>query len=379
MPSNALALKQLTRERVLSYLYAQHGTTQKDIKDALDISRPTIIQILKEFEEQHLIVKGDPQESTGGRRANIFYFSQLSKLAVGVELMADWYEIVILDLYGETVRCIRHDVPYRNAPDYYQEVCIAIQNLIDELHAAQNDILGVGIVLQGLISTDGTQVVYGKILNCTGLTIDVFTDHLPYPCLFMHDAEAATLDELWQSPTLDNAIYIHLRSNVSGAIIVNRESLKGTELKSGVFEHMTIVPNGNPCYCGNHGCMDAYCSTKALLKENESLSDFFCQLRTGNASVKSRWRSYLHYLALAINNLHMFMDCPVILGGTLARYIQGSDLKLLHQFIHSNTAFPTERKFIKVTCCPDSPISRGAALPYIKKYLQTLLGEDFRF
>lgn len=379
MPSTASALKQLTRERVLSYLYTEHGTTQKAIKDELDISRPTIIQILKEFEEQHLITKGDLRESTGGRRANSFYFCQLSKLAVGVELMADWYEIVMLDLYGETVRCVRYDIPYCNAAEYYQKVCASINAVIDELQVAPENILGVGIVLQGLISTDGTQVVYGKILNCTGLTIDVFTDYLPYPCSFMHDAEAATLDELWQSPTLDNAIYINLRSNVSGAIIVNRESLKGNELKSGVFEHMTIVPDGKHCYCGNRGCMDAYCSTKALLKKGESLSDFFGQLRMGNPAVKSHWRSYLHYLALAINNLHMFVDFPIILGGTLARYIQGSDLKLLHQFVHSNTAFPTERKFIKVTCCPDSPISRGAALPYIKRYLQTILGEDFRF
>ena len=100
---------------------------------------------------------------------------------------------------------------------------------IGQLPVTPDRILGIGIVLQGLISTDGTQVAYGKILGCTGLTINVFTDHLPYPCQFMHDAEAATLDELWQSPSLDNAIYIHIRSNMSGAIIVNRESLKGTE------------------------------------------------------------------------------------------------------------------------------------------------------
>ena len=75
----------------------------------------------------------------------------------------------------------------------------------------------------------------------------------------------------------------------------------------------------------------------------------------------------------------MMIDCPIILGGTIAKFLQGSDLKLLHQFIHDNTAFPTEREFIRVTCCPDSPISRGAALPAIKKYLHSILGHDFVF
>lgn len=379
MSSNASALKQLTRERVLAYLYKQHGATQKAIKDELNISRPTIIQILKEFEDQKLIVKGDQLESTGGRRASNLCFAQRAKMAIGVELLIDRYEIVALDLYGETVRCVHFDTPYRNERSYYQAVCADVKQLIATLDIDPADILGVGVVLQGLISTDGTQVVYGKILGCTGLTIDVFSDYLPYPCQFMHDAEAATLDELWQSSSLENAIYIHIRSNMSGAIVVNRESLKGTELKCGVFEHMTIVPNGNLCYCGNRGCLDTYCSTQALLEQGETLAEFFQKLRSGDAEVKARWMSYLHYLALAINNLHMFMDCQVILGGTLARYLQGSDLKLLHQSIRNNTAFPTDREFISVTCCPDSPISRGAALPYIKRYLQTILGEDFQF
>lgn len=379
MTSNSYALKQFIRERILAYIYTQHGTTQKEIKDDLGLSRPTVTQILKEFEEQGLIVKGEPLESTGGRRANSFFFAQQDRLAIGVELLASRYEIVALDLYGDTVRCVRYNTPYCNDAAYYKVVCEHIMEFIGQLPVTPDRILGIGIVLQGLISTDGTQVAYGKILGCTGLTINVFTDHLPYPCQFMHDAEAATLDELWQSPSLDNAIYIHIRSNMSGAIIVNRESLKGTELKSGVFEHMTIVPNGNPCYCGNRGCLDTYCSTQALLRKDESLDDFFHQLRTGDSNAKARWLSYLHYLALAINNLHMFIDCPVILGGTIARYLQGSDLKLLHQTIQNNTAFPTDRKFIKVTCCPDSPISRGAALPYIKRHLSTLFGDGYLF
>lgn len=379
MPSNAAAIKQINREKVLAFLYTQHSTTQKAIKDTLQLSRSTIIQILKEFEDQNLIVKRGHLESTGGRRAASLSFSQYAKVAIGVELLAGSYEIVALDLYGETVKCERFELPYENTDRYYETVCRSVQALIDSLTQDPSKILGVGIVLQGLISTDGTQVTYGKILGCTGLRIDVFTRHLPYPCQFFHDAEAATLDELWQSPGLKNAIYIHIRSNMSGAIVVNRQSLIGTELKSGVFEHMTIVPNGKLCYCGNHGCLDAYCSTTALLHADETLDSFFHALRTGDLEARARWMEYLHYLALAINNLHMMIDCPVILGGTVAKFLQGSDLKLLHQFIHDNTAFPTEREFIRVTCCPDSPISRGAALPAIKKYLHSILGHDFVF
>ncbi len=376
---NNMGMKQINRQNVLSYIYTKHGTTQKSIKDDLQLSRSTIIQILKELEEQKFIEKGELLESTGGRPATNIYFNACAKIAIGVELLSGHYEITALNLYGETIKCERFSAPYRNEEKYYKQVCESVQELIDKLAIGNGKILGIGIVLQGLISTDGTRVTYGKILDCTGLETEAFSRHLPYTCLFFHDAEAATIDELWQSPQLENAIYIHIRSNMSGSIIVNRESLTGTELKSGVFEHMTIVPNGKPCYCGNRGCLDTYCSTMALLHEDETLDVFFRELRTGNADVKKRWLEYLRYLALAINNLHMFMDCPIILGGTVAKYLQGSDIKLLHQFVRNNTAFPTEREFIQVTCCPDSPISRGAALQFVKEYLHTILGNNIIF
>lgn len=372
-------IKQINRKNVLSYIYTRHGTTQKSIKDDLRMSRSTIVQILKEFEDQKLVMRGELLESTGGRPATSLSFNPNYKIAAGVELLADHYEIAVLNLYGETMKYEQFFSPYQNTEAYYGQVCASARKVISSVTDDPVKVLGVGVVLQGLISTDGTQVTYGKILDCTGLKIDAFSSRLPWPCLFFHDAEAATADELWQSPQLGNAIYIHIRSNMSGSIVVNREPLTGTELKSGVFEHMTIVPNGNPCYCGNRGCLDAYCSTKALLKPDETLDSFFQELRTGNANKKKRWNEYLKYLALAINNLHMFMDCPVILGGTIAGYLQGSDIKLLHQFVREHTAFPTEREFIRVTCCPGSPISRGAALHFVKEHLYSLLGSEVTF
>ena len=151
-----------------------------------------------------------------------------------------------------------------------------------------------------------------KILGCTGLTIDRFTRYLPYSCRMIHDAEAAATAELWNTD-IQNAIFFHIRNNLSGALIVDGCFLKGNELKSGVFEHMTIVTGGRPCYCGKCGCMETYCSMRALLSEDpdrdppptpEEADRFFCALRAGNAVAAARWDRYLHDLALAIDNLH---------------------------------------------------------------------------
>lgn len=367
-------VRKKNKQSTLKYIYDQRCTSQQLICQSLHISRPTVIPLLRECEEEGIIVKNGFFESTGGRKANAITFASDSKVALGVELLAFSYVISLLDLYGETISTARYQLTFENNDGYYHSVCDAILNFIEENDVSTSRILGIGIVLQGLISSDGACVTYGKILNCTGLCIQSFTKYLPYPCRFSHDAEAAAQDELWQNPGLLNAIYMNIRSHVSGAIIANRDFLKGTELKSGVFEHMSLVPNGRKCYCGQRGCVDTYCSTQPLLNFAGSLDSFFKRLRGGDESCEKYWLEYLEYLAASINNLHMFIDYPVIIGGTLAPYMQKSDIGLLHELIYNKTAFPTETGFIRLSRCSGTAMSRGAALPYVKEYLYSILG-----
>ena len=194
---------------------------------------------------------------------------------------------------------------FKNIPEYFQKVCLSVLTFADTFSKIYGDILGVGIVLQGLISSDGTCVTYGKILNCTGLHVSSFQEYLPWPCKMIHDAESAANIELWENPDVSDAIFFHIRSNMSGALIVNSSFLPGKELKSGVFEHMTLIPDGRPCYCGKNGCVETYCSLQALLNPTESLEAFIYHLRSDESLYRERWYNYLSYLARAIDNLHM--------------------------------------------------------------------------
>ena len=367
-------VRQKNKQTVLQYIYHEKCTYQQLICDTLHISRPTVIPILREYMEEGLIMKDGFFESTGGRKASALAFAGNSKVSLGVELLIDAYEITVLNLYGETLYNHRYHQTFENTEAYYHLVCDSIIRFIAQNHIADDKILGIGIVLQGLISSDGSCVTYGKILNCTGLTIDSFTKYLPFPCKFFHDAEAAALDELWREPELTNAIYMNIRSHVSGAVIVGRDFLQGTELKSGVFEHMSLIPDGRPCYCGRKGCVETYCSTQTFLDMAGSLDQFFDRLRNNDMECGKYWHEYLNYLGTSINNLRMFIDYPIILGGTIAPHLYPEDIQLLHQIIFENTAFPTDSKFIYASQCTDSSISRGAAIPYIKEYLYSVMG-----
>jgi len=365
-------LKEKNKKNILDYIYKNKEVSPQMISEDLNLSRPTVAQVLKEWQEADVIYQKGYVESTGGRKAKKYIFNSLGKIAIGLEMLSDRYEIVAIDLYADTLKFEKFQYPFSNTKEYYDTVCESVNRFIESLQTTRDNILGVGIALQGLISADGKEVIYGKILNCTGLTISEFTSRIHLPCTFNHDAESVANEELWLNPELDNAIFFNIRDNLSGAVIINGEFFRGGELKSGVFEHMTLVPNGHPCYCGKKGCVNSYCSLNALLKPGESLEIFFQKLRNKDQKIEKRWHAYLEHLAVAIDNLHMFITSDVVLGGTLSKYLTEEDVQELQELAYQCSAFPSREQYIKISKSVIMPLGIGAAIPFVKKYMEEL-------
>lgn len=367
------ALKINNKKSVLKFIYDKKRATPRVLHDEITLSRPTVAQILKELLEEHLIVQNGLANSTGGRKAILYEFNPALKVTIGVELLISHYEIIAVNLYADTLKYEKNMLPFSDESSYYDAVCASISRFIDALQVTKEQILGIGIALQALISSDSKRVIYGKILNCDGLDIKEFNTRLPYPCAFNHDAESNANVEMWMNPMLNNAIYFNIRSDVSGAIIIGRKFFQSGEYKSGVFEHMTIVPGGKPCYCGKKGCVNAYCSLTALLKAEEDIQNFFLALRSGSAAYKKRWDKYLDSLSIAIDNLHMAINCDMILGGTLSRFLVEEDVIQLQELINKRTAFPTKTHYISISRCSHLPLCMGAALPFVQEYLEGIM------
>jgi len=366
-------LKDRNKKSILQFLYTQKKTTPHMIAKKLNLSRPTVAQTLKELMLEEQISISGLAESTGGRKANLYVFNSSKKIAIGLEILIDQYEIVAIDLYADVIKYEKIPYKFDNIDSYYEKVSDSVNQFISNLNIPPENVLGVGIALQALISSDGKSIVYGKILNCTGLNIKQFSDRIPYKCVFNHDAESLANSELWFDSSLKNAIFFNIRDNLSGAVIINGDFLRGGELKNGLFEHMTIVPGGRPCYCGKKGCVNSYCSISAFLKPEEDINSFFNSLRSGDTTYKARWDDYLENLAMVIDNLHMFITSDVILGGTLSRYLIPQDINKLQRMAHKHSAFPSKEQYIKISRFASTPLCLGAALPLIKHYQKKVM------
>lgn len=363
-------IKQNNRSLIYHYIYNNHKVSQQDISYDLRLSRPTVTANLSAMEQDGLIFKnGQIDTELVGRKAAAYSIVSDFRISIGVEILRKEIKMIAVDLYGQQINRLIFEIDYNNEESYFHTVCDKILEFKNSLGISDEQVLGIGFAMQALISPDQKTVIYGKVLSCTGLSIHAFRRYLPYPCSFIHDAVGAAISELWISPELQNAFYLSISRHLGAAIIINGEILSGKHGHTSTIEHIKLQRGGSQCYCGKTGCMETLCSLNALLEENESLDDFFENLRKKKDSYIRRWEVFLTNLAKAVNMLHLIYDTDFILGGYLAPYLQDEDLAFLYAKIGQMTPFDESADFLLISKMPKQNISIGAALPYIHAFL----------
>ncbi|MDO5346065.1 MAG: ROK family transcriptional regulator [Lachnospiraceae bacterium] len=365
-------IKRKNRSDVFHYIYGTPGCSKQNIATALNMSLPTVTQHLTDLLNQQLIEKCGQLSSSIGRKAIAYSVIRDARVSIGIEILENKIYIVGINLYGEKIAKERINVRFRTDPSYFEELKDLVFSFLEKYELKKQQLLGIGLGIQGLASQDGRAITYGEILKSTGLSIDMFQKYFSFPCRFIHDSECAANSELWENPSIKDCVYLSLGDHLGGAVLLDGRLQRGITGKSGTFEHMTLIQNGRTCYCGRRGCAECYCSASALLDGQMELEDFFERKNQGNAACAAKWTEYLNYLSLLINNLHMVMENTIILGGHITPYFTDEDILFLRQKVYELSTFRDPTDYILLGKCRIDAVSIGAALPFITEFLQGL-------
>ncbi|WP_332237008.1 ROK family protein [Sporolactobacillus sp. KGMB 08714] len=365
-------IKQSNKSDIFHHIYRHKKISKQKIATDLQMSLPTVTHNLALLQKQELIRMDGKIDSAVGRKATAYTICPEAKVTIGIEVAQNYAIFSLINLYGEAMKEQRLDLAFNNGEQYARDLCTMLENFIYGSSVSEKNILEIGIAFPGLISFDGRSVIYGKILNNTGMTTDIFQKYLNVPCRFFHNASCVAIAEQWMHPEIRDAIYLTISRHVGAAIMIDKKIYTGKNGRSGTIEHSTINPNGRLCYCGKKGCIETYCSLNSLLGADNSADDFFRALRRQDAEKKIRWHRFLNYLAIAINNLHMFLDDKIIIDGQITQYMIQEDLDELNQLILINTAFPEKDNYIELGRVRTNPVSRGAGLSAIKEFLDSI-------
>ena len=312
-------VKRANRSRVFRYFCEAGTSSLPEAARALGMSLPTVTQNVKALTESGLLQAGGSLDSTGGRRAKAFCLCARAHLSVGLSVTAGHLGGVLLDLQGQVLHTKRERLPFAPGEAYARAAAAFLDAFLKEAGAAGAP-YGLGIALPGILDRTRGLLTRSHALGLRDVPLSALTAPFAQPCLLLNDANAGAFAEASGGGLPARFFYLSLSATVGGALVENGALVEGTSFRCGEIGHMTIYPDGKPCYCGKAGCLDAYCAAKALSKKRP-LAEFFAELQKGGAPEKKKWRSYVEALSIGVHNLQMLLDCPVVFGGEVGAYL----------------------------------------------------------
>lgn len=364
-----IEVKKNNRNRIYRYICKCKTVSNPDIAYALKLSLPTVLQNTKELQESGLIEEAGEFQSTGGRRARALSAAAGHRLAVGLDITRNHIGMVLTDLLGDVLKYERIHHPYQNGREYLEETGRKLEEFIEGSSAQRERILGLGISFPGIVDLEKKVISSSHVLDVKELPFSEIAGSFAYPCHFLNDANAGAYAEGIHSEGTEPFFYLSLSNTVGGALFQEGHLMQGREFRCGEVGHMTLVPGGKLCYCKKSGCLDAYCSAARLSDlTDKKLENFFLGLRQGEQRLADAWEEYTDYLSIAVNNIHMVLDCDIILGGYVGSCLDGQ-IEEIRRKVSARNTFSEDAGFIKPCRYKTGAAALGAALQVVEEFI----------
>ena len=258
----------------------------------------------------------------------------------------------------------KSSIPTDRSFDYkiiVNDIANQIKDLIAKNNIALEEVEAIGIGCPGAINSATGVINYANNLHWEEVPLaPALSEVIGKPVKVSNDANVAALGETkcGAGKRYHDTVMVTLGTGVGGGVVIENKLFEGYESKGTELGHMVIVRNGEQCSCGRKGCLEAYASATALIrdtkrameKDKNSLmwkfspsldkvdgrTSFECA-KQGDASAQKVVDEYIAYLGEGVSNfVNIFRPQAIMLGGGVCA--QGDYLiKPLKKFVHDNT------------------------------------------
>jgi glucokinase len=256
-------------------------------------------------------------------------------VVIGVDLGGTNLRTALLSLDGDILDKRKEAT---NAADGWKKV---VARLVDNI-TKQRDIAiqrglrvtAVGVGAPGVIRMDtGVVVKSPNFPDWNNLPLrDELEKALRIPVVIENDANAAALGEQWRGAGrgINSMILLTLGTGVGGGIVLDNKIWQGADGMAGEVGHMTLVPDGRQCGCGNTGCLEMYASARGIVQSYREASgtleytssseltsaQIYQKARNGERIARQVMKDMGSMLGIGIANLiNIFNPNMIVIGG----------------------------------------------------------------
>jgi glucokinase len=191
-------------------------------------------------------------------------------------------------------------------------------------------VVGIGVVTPGMVEADKGIVKYASTLGWTDVPLGaILSSALGVPVQLGHDVRSSGLAEALYgaSAGVADSVLVAIGTGVAASILSDGHPVAGAVTTAGELGHIPAIPDGEPCTCGQRGCLEVYLSGAGLARRYAAaggipgLDAWAISLRLGHDEIADRvWADGVRALALGLASVTLLIDPSVIvLAGGVSR------------------------------------------------------------
>jgi predicted NBD/HSP70 family sugar kinase len=326
------------RDTIINLLREQPRTSRAELVSRSGLSKATVSEITNALLAEGFVREVGKLQINRGRSRVLLELQPRARLVFGAQLDDRSCTAIIADLRAEPQ--FRAERPVLGtSPEHFIDAIVAC---VDELQPHLTaPVLGLGIGVPASVDPNGRRVTLSVPYGWRDIPFaELVEAKLQLPVLLANRAKVAALGELWQgaNPGVNDFVYVYVGDGIVAGIVANGSLYFGSAGGAGELGHITVVPDGQPCGCGNHGCLHTVSSISAILRSARArrrqadldpatddplntLDDLLAAVEHGDPLVLETIDETGVYLGLAIANvINLLNPSLVVVGGPVARF-----------------------------------------------------------
>lgn len=325
-------------DQILRVIWSEERVSRADIARMLGVSRSTVSEAVSSLLGTGLVREAGDGPSSGGRRPILLEFQDDACVILGVDMGATHVSVALTDLRGRVLTFANRPHPVRTDPEGTRALTV---ELCEEcLRGTRKPLVGIGVSVPAPVNPEDPGHVSRLVLPAwEGRTgFDELGARFGVPVLVDNDANLGALAERWwgAGQGKDDFTYVKISTGIGAGHMINGKIYRGSSGFAGEIGHISVVPDGEPCVCGNRGCLGTVVGSQALVARAEELRAQYPDSLLFDADLTidavedaalegdplglQVVREAADHLGLAIAEvLNLMNPSSVILGGNLAR------------------------------------------------------------
>lgn len=256
--------------RVLLQLLRTGDLSRRELAQTSGLSPAAVTNVVAELIDDGLVLDVAPESRLTklGRPSTNVALAADEHFVLAAQIGAGVLQVGVIDMASHVLASELVDFPLPAEPEEVMDLAVVmLKRVMETAGVNPSKALGLGVGAAGLVDAEARINLNSQNLGWTNVHMaDYFEHALDIDVVVDHNVRAMAAGEsrYGAGQGLESIVFVYIRSGVGAGLILGGSEYRGGTHGAAEIGHMRVVPGGEHCNCGGHGCLETVINDRVI-------------------------------------------------------------------------------------------------------------------